>query len=327
MGHHLVIDELVARGDLRGAVEHQHLAEVLLLEQHEVLVLGLLLVEHLVDREGHAEAEVVEQGLGDPALVGHRVPHSRSSCPRMRASSNRRGFIEARGFKWTNGLRILDRPPARAMTAQRAMRLTPLPAQVLADRDALRLERLAQHRDAGIRLGVAAHEDVERRVARLRPGVDRDVALGQHRDAGDPAVRLEVMQVDVQQRRARGGDAAAQRLVDQVDVVEAARPRRDRRSDARRRSARRCAPRSGPCAHRCRRNCRSCLTGATAGLAFFRAVPGVPKPLSDRKRAVWRMPSSPTRIEPRVPASRSLGKRMPPDRVQIGLIYSGKVPK
>src|ERR1043165_4044594 len=48
--------------------------------------------------------------------------------------------------------------------------LSPLPAQVLADHDALGLERLAQHRDAGFGLGLAAHEHVERGVVRLRPG-------------------------------------------------------------------------------------------------------------------------------------------------------------
>ena len=71
MGHHLVIDELVARGDLRRAVEHQHLAEELVLEQHQMLVLGLRLVEHPLDLEGHAEAEIVEQRLGNPAFLGH----------------------------------------------------------------------------------------------------------------------------------------------------------------------------------------------------------------------------------------------------------------
>src|SRR4051794_15291470 len=40
--------------------------------------------------------------------------------------------------------------------------LRPLPAQVLADRHALWLERLAQHRNAGIRVGTAAHENVDR---------------------------------------------------------------------------------------------------------------------------------------------------------------------
>ena len=46
------------------------------------------------------------------------------------------------------------------------------------------------------------------------------MALGQHRDAGHAAIRLEVMQMDVQQRRARGSDALAQRLLDEVDIVE-----------------------------------------------------------------------------------------------------------
>ena len=98
-----------------------------------------------------------------------------------------------------------------------------LPAQDLVDLDALGLEGLAQHRNAGVGIGVAAHEHVERGIARFRPSVDRDVALGQHRHAGD-AVRLEMVQMDVQQRRARRIDAAAQRRLDQIDVVEALAP-------------------------------------------------------------------------------------------------------
>ena len=54
--HHLVIDELVLGGDLGRAIEHQHLAEELVLEQHQMLVLGLHLVEHPLDLVGHAEA-------------------------------------------------------------------------------------------------------------------------------------------------------------------------------------------------------------------------------------------------------------------------------
>src|SRR5262245_46943732 len=49
--------------------------------------------------------------------------------------------------------------------------------------DALRGEGLAQHRNAVIRLGGTAHEDVERRVTRFWPRMDRDMALRQH---GDP---------------------------------------------------------------------------------------------------------------------------------------------
>ncbi len=76
--HHLLVDELVLLGDLGGAVEHEHLAEERMLEQHEVLVLGLQLVEHLVDLESHAETEIVEQRLGNPALLGHRQPPANS---------------------------------------------------------------------------------------------------------------------------------------------------------------------------------------------------------------------------------------------------------
>ena len=50
--------------------EHQHL---ILFEQQyfgKMLMLGLHLIEHLVDLEGHAEAEVIEQRLGNPALLG-----------------------------------------------------------------------------------------------------------------------------------------------------------------------------------------------------------------------------------------------------------------
>src|SRR4051812_15747428 len=44
-----------------------------------------------------------------------------------------------------------------------------LPAQYFVDLDALGLERLAQYRDAGVGIGLAAHEDVERRIAGIRP--------------------------------------------------------------------------------------------------------------------------------------------------------------
>ena len=69
--HHLVVDELVLGGDLGRAVEHQHLAEEFVLEQHQMLVLGLHLVEHALDLVGHAEALGIEQRLGNPAFLGH----------------------------------------------------------------------------------------------------------------------------------------------------------------------------------------------------------------------------------------------------------------
>src|SRR5436190_5733038 len=69
--------------------------------------------------------------------------------------------------------RLADREPERrrSSAADLRHRSGALPAQDLADGDALGLERLAQHRDACVRLGLAAHEHVEGRVARLGPGM------------------------------------------------------------------------------------------------------------------------------------------------------------
>ena len=51
----------------------QDLLDQLGVEQHQVLMLGLGLVEDPVDRIGHAKAELVEQRFGHPALFRHRV--------------------------------------------------------------------------------------------------------------------------------------------------------------------------------------------------------------------------------------------------------------
>jgi hypothetical protein len=53
--------------------------------------------------------------------------------------------------------------------------------------------------------------------------MDRDMAFRQHRYAGDSAIGLEMVQMDMQQRGAGCVDAAAQRLLDMLHVVEAAR--------------------------------------------------------------------------------------------------------
>ena len=92
MRHHLLIDEFVALGDLGCAVEHHHLAEERLLEQHEVLVLGLRFMEHFVDPVAHAKAEVVEQRLGNPALFGH-------DTPLVRVCRKKNGRVLARPLK------------------------------------------------------------------------------------------------------------------------------------------------------------------------------------------------------------------------------------
>jgi hypothetical protein len=56
MAHHLVVDEFVRGGDLSRPVEHQDFAEERILEQNEMLMLGVRLVDHPLDLVGHAEA-------------------------------------------------------------------------------------------------------------------------------------------------------------------------------------------------------------------------------------------------------------------------------
>src|SRR5262249_56211139 len=71
----------------------------------------------------------------------------------------------------------------------------------------------------GVGDSLGAHEQVERGIGGVGPRVDRNVALGQHRHPGH-AVRVEMVQVDVQQRRLCRVHAAAQRRLDQINVVE-----------------------------------------------------------------------------------------------------------
>ena len=71
MGHHLVVDKLIRSRDLRRAIEHQDLAEEGVLEQDEMLMLGMRLIDDPLGLIGHAEAEVVEQRLGNLAFSGH----------------------------------------------------------------------------------------------------------------------------------------------------------------------------------------------------------------------------------------------------------------
>src|ERR1700728_600427 len=94
-----------------------------------------------------------------------------------------------------------------------------LAAQQLVDADALGGKRLAQNRNAGVRIGRAAHENVERSIADFRPSMDGNVALRQHRHPGNPA-RLEMMQVNMQKRGAGRFDTAPQRRLDMLDVVK-----------------------------------------------------------------------------------------------------------
>ena len=94
-----------------------------------------------------------------------------------------------------------------------------MPAQDFVDVDALGGKCIAQYGDAIVRLGGPAHKDVERRVARFGPSMDGDVALGQDGNAGH-ATWLKMMQVNVQERRAGGFNAAPQRRLDVIDIIE-----------------------------------------------------------------------------------------------------------
>ena len=76
--------------------------------------------------------------------------------------------------------------------------------------DPLGLERVAQHADDRLEVGVvAAGEEVGGDVAVLGPGVDREMALGDHRDARH-AVRRELVHEDVDERDVAGGGRIAQ---------------------------------------------------------------------------------------------------------------------
>ena len=68
--------------------------------------------------------------------------------------------------------------------------------------------------------GMAAHEDVESGESALRPGVNADVRLGEHRDAGDPASGREAMHVHMQECRAARRDRLAKHAFHAFEIIE-----------------------------------------------------------------------------------------------------------
>src|ERR1700735_3349519 len=128
-------------------------------------------------------------------------------------------MIRKSGSELSEKIMFNQNPRATNDSIRNNYALSLLAAQQFIHADALCRKGLAQHRDAFIRIGRAAHENVERGIAGLRPSMDGDMALRQHRDAGD-ATRLEVVQVDMQKRRACCFDTATQRRFDMYDVVE-----------------------------------------------------------------------------------------------------------
>ena len=73
---------------------------------------------------------------------------------------------------------------------------------------------MPEHLDRLMRLGIAAHEDVDRDVGAFRPGLDGDMAFREHGHAGDTSIRREAMEVDIDERRAGRLHGAAQRRLD-----------------------------------------------------------------------------------------------------------------
>src|SRR4029077_16095342 len=103
-----------------------------------------------------------------------------------------------------------DRPRLRGSNA--------LAAQKRLHLDALCPESLLEDRHAFFGRRFAAHEHVERCIAAFGPTMDGDMALRQNSHTPPASVRFEVVQVNVQKRRAGSLDAGAQRLVDTADI-------------------------------------------------------------------------------------------------------------
>jgi hypothetical protein len=150
--------------------------------------------------------------------------------------------------------------------------------------------------------------------------VDRDVTLGQHCDPGHAAIWLEMMQMDMQQRRTCGSDAAAQRLVDMIDIVEMLRVVKI--DDEMHAGATHSVSRYEVILALAR-NWRSCCR-----LVFLSGGTWDPQALVRSQEGVLAHAVLPNQEkEPEMPASRRHGKRKPPDPVRAGLIYSGKTPR
>src|SRR5665213_1121101 len=95
-------------------------------------------------------------------------------------------------------------------------------APLLANLDGARLECILQHRQRFVRIAGAAHEDVDRGEVTLRPGVDRDMTLGQYQHARYTAVGSEMMEMTVQYGCTRRLGRLTQREVDRRRIGEVA---------------------------------------------------------------------------------------------------------
>jgi hypothetical protein len=71
VGHHLVIDKLVALGGLHHAVQRHHAAKGGVLEDDEILVIGFLMIEHVIN--GKVLTKLVMQCFMPQRVVGHTL--------------------------------------------------------------------------------------------------------------------------------------------------------------------------------------------------------------------------------------------------------------
>lgn len=75
VGNHLLVGKLVAFGALDDVVEDEDVAVVGRLEDEHVLVLGLFVVQHLFDLEGHGLAGPHVGNFAEPAIWGVSARH------------------------------------------------------------------------------------------------------------------------------------------------------------------------------------------------------------------------------------------------------------
>jgi hypothetical protein len=89
-----------------------------------------------------------------------------------------------------------------------------LAAHMLFDHHLAGRKRLLQDADGRPRIGLAAHEDIERGVAVFGPAMDRDMRLGENRDPRYTPVWREVVKMNVQKRGARDLHTSSERMLD-----------------------------------------------------------------------------------------------------------------
>ncbi len=232
------LDPRIAERETRHFVVLARDVHDLLVELEQVDALDARMLEHLGDEMHVAAADhrdrtrirVGEQrGVGEHLVVHVRVEvgHLHDAVEREDATEPRRleqhdvlelgaALLEHHGHvvgrvRRAAGLELLE--PAFGVFGRHTPREVP-------DVDAFGFERLPQHADDRLHVDVrAAGEEVGGHVAVLRPGVEREVALGDDRDTGD-AVGRELVHEDVDERDPARGGRRPQRFLRPLHGVE-----------------------------------------------------------------------------------------------------------